>query len=148
MCLPDPTTQSRILDIQLPEGYSPATPANLVLYVSELFAFLTSPLASSIIHFHPNDVSLDGFQVPELWHEWWEWAASPSANESSWKSLVHLATKNRERRKDLARLPLILSKKRAALISKMTQIFFLILYLQLYLKSFKEFEHSLYRDHR
>jgi len=44
---------------------------------------LTSPLVSSLLHCHPNDIAVDG-PSPE-WGAWWKWAAGDPAR---WKSLV------------------------------------------------------------
>jgi hypothetical protein len=83
------------LDIRLPENYTPSTVLNASKYFSDLFAFLASPLASSFIHLHPNDVAKDEFQVPDIWKEWWEWSASGSVIKSgkpNWQLLVEIAT--------------------------------------------------------
>lgn len=82
-----------VLEIELPEQYSPPTLINLSRYFSDLLAFLTSPLIASIFCSHPNDVALDGFEIPDIWSEWWEWAGSDIIKgESAWKLLVEKAS--------------------------------------------------------
>ena len=63
---------------------------------SSIVKLLNSPLASSILRIHPNDVlksplsdisSLNGLDVPDEWSHWWDWAAE---KEKAWIELARL----------------------------------------------------------
>ncbi|KAH9933276.1 hypothetical protein B0H21DRAFT_84209 [Amylocystis lapponica] len=40
----------------------------------DIFHFLQSPEADSLLHIHPNQLCSPSFSVPSLWHCWWTWA--------------------------------------------------------------------------
>ncbi|KAF8585737.1 hypothetical protein K439DRAFT_1409758 [Ramaria rubella] len=70
--------------VDLPANFSqnaslPATNS----YVTACIDFLTSPLVSSLLECHPNDIAING--PKQEWSTWWKWAAT---NEASWKLLV------------------------------------------------------------
>jgi hypothetical protein len=70
--------------IDLPPNFCPTTPAPLRIrsYVVACIDFLTSPLVSSLLECHPNDIAVEGPR-PE-WAAWWNWAAGGAR----WKFLV------------------------------------------------------------
>ncbi|KAF8606818.1 hypothetical protein BDV93DRAFT_604148 [Ceratobasidium sp. AG-I] len=64
------------LDVELPAGFELG---KVDQYISELKAFLTSPLVQSLILAHPNEVAIQGGFSPlrdNLDGDWWSWAAN------------------------------------------------------------------------
>jgi hypothetical protein len=56
---------------------------------------LATPLVSSLLLTHPNDLYQSAVSVPPSWRSWWEWAASPSeSDEPKWKILFQYYTAN------------------------------------------------------
>ncbi|CAE6538215.1 unnamed protein product [Rhizoctonia solani] len=86
---PPPAT----IDIKLPKGFNVTT---VTEYVSELKAFLISPLVESLILAHPNEVAIEGGMnsIGESDGHWWDWVARvDSGNRAALiDSLVHSAS--------------------------------------------------------
>ncbi|KAF8494544.1 methyltransferase domain-containing protein [Gautieria morchelliformis] len=72
--------------ITLPLAFSRESPASILeahVYVAACIKFLGSPLVSSLLECHPNDIAIHG---PRLqWDPWWKWAA---AGKARWKLLI------------------------------------------------------------
>ncbi|KAG8691233.1 hypothetical protein FRC11_005731 [Ceratobasidium sp. 423] len=79
--------------IKLPNGFDVATIAQ---YVSELKAFLSSPLVESLVSAHPNEVAIKGEldSADEFDCNWWEWTGQfhPGSRAALIDSLVLSAT--------------------------------------------------------
>ncbi|KIJ54760.1 hypothetical protein M422DRAFT_64012 [Sphaerobolus stellatus SS14] len=61
----------------------PASIPELRSYVAACIEFLSSPMVSSILKCHPNDVAIQG--PDPKWESWWRWAAN---GKSKWTSLI------------------------------------------------------------
>lgn len=73
-------------DIVLPPQFyrdGSASVPELRSYVAACIDFLTSPMVSSILECHPNDVAVQG--PDPKWDSWWKWAA---AGGSKWTLLI------------------------------------------------------------
>ncbi|CAE6464380.1 unnamed protein product [Rhizoctonia solani] len=78
--------------INLPSGFDVA---RIEQYVSELKAFLTSPLVESLVSAHPNEVAIKG--EPDSYESdgsWWEWTGQvdPGSRAALINSLILSAT--------------------------------------------------------
>jgi Methyltransferase domain len=72
--------------ITLPLAFSRESSASILeahVYVAACIKFLASPLVSSLLECHPNDIAICGPR--RQWEPWWKWAASGKAR---WKLLI------------------------------------------------------------
>ncbi|KAG6336264.1 hypothetical protein ID866_2818 [Astraeus odoratus] len=56
--------------------------------IQEIYDQISSPLISSLLTTHPNQVALEGC-VPKLWSPWWDWAAEYDlSSPPKWQQLL------------------------------------------------------------
>ncbi|KAI6042619.1 methyltransferase domain-containing protein [Pisolithus marmoratus] len=53
----------------------------------EIYDRISSPLITSLLTTHPNQVTLDG-DTPDLWSSWWDWAAEYDREMPKWQQLL------------------------------------------------------------
>lgn len=60
--------------ITLPEDYMVNEHPEPARYLSDLLAFMTSPMAHSLIVHHPNRTAAlsHSGEIPAIWNDWWE----------------------------------------------------------------------------
>ncbi|KAF8839550.1 hypothetical protein BDN67DRAFT_1003590 [Paxillus ammoniavirescens] len=53
---------------------------------------ISSPAIASLLAIHPNDITLNGREVPSLWSSWWTWASSSAGVQQdlspAWLQLI------------------------------------------------------------
>lgn len=60
---------------------------SMVAHTLEIYDRISSPLVTSLLTTHPNQVTLDG-RTPDLWSSWWGWAAEYDQELPKWQQLL------------------------------------------------------------
>lgn len=60
---------------------------SMVARTLEIYDRISSPLVTSLLTTHPNQVTLDG-RTPDLWSSWWGWAAEYDQESPKWQQLL------------------------------------------------------------
>lgn len=75
----------------VPPGNELLTPrpimASSIARMLEIYDSIASPLATSLLATHPNQVTLDG-RIPDLWSSWLGWAAEYDQELPKWQQLL------------------------------------------------------------
>lgn len=60
-------------------------------HLDRIAAFLSTPLAASLLSCHVNQVTLGNFDIPADWEVWWDWAGEPVEEEDKATLLLEYA---------------------------------------------------------